>query len=87
MYNIIGFFGSGYPPRPAEMITVSQLMWETGRKKYMTVIEINDINATVYASYMGEDMAEKLGREYYRGLAVISDEDGSLAAGLVWEYC
>ncbi len=53
----------------------------------MTVIEINDINATVYASYMGEDMAENLVREFYRGLAVISDEDGGFAAGLVWEYC
>ncbi len=52
----------------------------------MTIIELNGINASIYASYMGEDMAENLGREFYRGFVVKSDEDGSFAAGVVWEY-
>ena len=52
----------------------------------MTIIEISGINAFVYASYMGEDMVENLNREFYRGLAVVSDEDYSFAAGIVWEY-
>ena len=52
----------------------------------MTIIELNGMNASIYASYMGEDMAENLGREFYRGFVVKSDEDGSFAAGVVWEY-
>ena len=52
----------------------------------MTIIEISGINAFMYAPYMGEDMAENLNREFYRGIAVVSDEDYSFAAGIVWEY-
>ena len=52
----------------------------------MIIIELNGINASIYASYMGEDIAENLDREFYRGFVVKSEEDDSFAAGIVWEY-
>ena len=58
----------------------------TGRDKVMTIIELNGAFASFYAFYLGEDMAENLAREYYRGIAVTSDDDGTLLAGIVWEY-
>lgn len=40
----------------------------------MTIVEIT------------EDMAENLGREFYHGLAAMSDTEDSFLAGIVWEY-
>ncbi len=37
-----------------------------------------------YTDYFGQDMAENIGRQYYRGL--IATEGDEIKAGLVWEY-
>ncbi len=49
----------------------------------MTVIELDSIIAPFFISYIGEDFVENLSREYYRGLAVMSDDDGEMAAGII----
>lgn len=52
----------------------------------MTVIELDQDNADTFAYYVGEDMAENLEREFYRGVLVLSDDEEELLAGMVWQY-
>ncbi len=52
----------------------------------MVIIDINGENVEQFATYMGQDMAENLGREFYHGIAVMSDSEEEFLAGIVWEY-
>ncbi len=50
----------------------------------METVELTLDNIFEYTDFFGEDMAENIGRFYYRGLAVNDGEETK--AGLIWEY-
>ena len=50
----------------------------------MEIIELSQDNIEEYTGFFGEDVAENIGRMYYRGLAVNDGE--KTKAGLIWEY-
>ncbi len=51
----------------------------------MDVIELNVENKSDYDSILDQDVAESIGREYYRGLIAV-DESSSPKGALIWEY-
>jgi hypothetical protein len=46
------------------------------------IIDINEDNLELYSAYLGEDLAENIGRSYYRGLVAVGD--GGPQSGMVW---
>lgn len=52
----------------------------------MSIIELDADNVVEYIPFMGEDMAENIQREFYRGIVIPSDTADGIAAGMVWEY-
>lgn len=51
----------------------------------MEVVDLTEENAEDYASYLGEDVAENIGRAFYRGIVVHNNLSWIPAAGMVWE--
>ncbi len=51
----------------------------------MSVVELTEDNVEEYLEYLGEDVAENIGRTFYNGLIAV-DEDGSPKAGIIWEF-
>lgn len=49
----------------------------------MNVVKLTEDNVSEYSQFVPEDVAEYVGRTYYRGIIVISDE-GEPAAGMLW---
>ncbi len=52
----------------------------------MSIIELDEDNVNEYIPYMGEDMAENIQREFYRGIIIPSGEGDGISAGMVWQY-
>ncbi len=50
----------------------------------MEIIEISENNIDMFTGYIHEDMAENIGRVFYRGLAAV--ENGMVCAAMIWEY-
>ena len=50
----------------------------------MEIVDLSEENVSDYTDYLTPDMAENIGRIFYRGLLVVDDEE--VRAGLVWEY-
>ena len=46
------------------------------------IIDINEDNLELYTSYLGEDLAENIGRSYYRALVAVDDDKPQ--SGMVW---
>jgi hypothetical protein len=46
------------------------------------IIDINEDNLELYSAYLGEDLAENIGRSYYRGLVAVGDDGPQ--SGMVW---
>ncbi len=51
----------------------------------METIKITEDNLEEYAAYLDPDVAECIGREYYRGIAIHEDEDEPPRGTLIWE--
>ena len=51
----------------------------------MSVVELTEDNVEEYLEYLGEDVAENIGRTFYNGL-IATDEGGMPKAGIIWEY-
>ena len=52
----------------------------------MKIIDLNEDNIREYTSEIGEDVAENISREYYRGVVVVSEDGEEMAAGIIWQY-
>ncbi|WP_034444058.1 hypothetical protein [Butyrivibrio sp. AE2032] len=51
----------------------------------MEIIELDADNIEDYEEYIGQDISENIGREFYRG--IVASEDGFSPSGaMVWEY-
>ena len=48
------------------------------------IIDVNEENLESYQGYLAEDLAENIGRTYYRGLVATDESDGSPVSGMVW---
>ncbi|MBR4515713.1 MAG: hypothetical protein IKO61_12610 [Lachnospiraceae bacterium] len=51
----------------------------------MEIVEINEENLDEFVDYIDEDVAESIGRKYYRGMGIIDDSEDILGS-LIWEY-
>lgn len=51
----------------------------------MQIIDITEDNVEEYAAFIGEDMAENMGRTFYRGIAVAEEEGADPDAMMIWE--
>ncbi len=51
----------------------------------MDIIELNADNIADYKELIDPDVAENIGREFYRGVAA-GNEGDSLSGALIWEY-
>ena len=47
------------------------------------IVELNEDNITTYENYLGLDIAEYIGRAYYRGLAA-KDDNSIVVASILW---
>ena len=52
----------------------------------METIRITEDNLDEYEELLPGDIAENIGREYFRGIALHKDPDEAAEAALVWEY-
>ncbi len=52
----------------------------------MTIVELNEENIREYASDITEDVAENIGREFFRGIIAAADDGKDMAAGIIWQY-
>ena len=48
------------------------------------IIDINEDNLDSYVGYLGNDLAENIGRIYYRGMVVTDDSTDEPVSGMVW---
>ena len=51
----------------------------------MEILELDSSNVTDYEDLLDKDVAESIGREYYRGIVAL-DDGGSPSGAMVWEY-
>ncbi len=52
----------------------------------MEIIDLNEENIREFVSEIGEDVAENISRDYYRGIIVTSEDGKKMAAGVIWQY-
>ena len=52
----------------------------------MKIIDLNEDNIREYASEIGEEVAENISREYFRGVVGVSEDGEEMAAGIIWQY-
>lgn len=52
----------------------------------MEIIELTEDNIQEYVSFIGEDVAEHIGRIFYRGLIALLEDQKDMAAGIIWRY-
>ena len=48
------------------------------------IIDVNSQNCDEFMGYLGDDVSENIGREYYRGIVAVSDIGDLTAGGMVW---
>ena len=48
------------------------------------IIDVSIDNCDDYTYFLGEDVAENIGREYYRGIVAVSETNSQVAGGMVW---
>ena len=48
------------------------------------ITDIDRNNLEVYQGFLGDDVSENIGREYYRAIAAVSDIDDKLCGCMVW---
>lgn len=52
----------------------------------MEIVELTEDNIENYASEIDEDMGENIGRIFFHGLIVWSEDQGEMKAGIIWQY-
>lgn len=48
------------------------------------VVDVNEDNLDIYRGYLGEDLAENIGRSYYRAIVMIGESQATPVSGMVW---
>ncbi len=51
----------------------------------MYTVELNEINVEEYLPYLGEEVAENVGRVFFRGLVLREDEVDRPLGWMIWE--